>query len=99
MKKPKVYKELDKVRENFPRSPNIADQIPRPEAPPVKMPTRADLFGKPGEPLGTCMKCKKQFPINQLQKIYLDPQSAYWVCGKCGFKKRMREKFSGSLFK
>lgn len=62
-------------------------------------PTRGKIFGEPGKPLGICSgrTCGKTFPLDQLQKYYLDPQTCYWLCPRCQFKKRMREKFNPRL--
>jgi hypothetical protein len=66
-------------------------------APDVKMPTRPDIFGKPEAPLGMCNRCRKNFPIPELQKYFTNPQEAYWLCAKCAFKKRLKEKLSGTF--
>ena len=62
-----------------------------------EIPSRGKIFGQPGKPLGICSKCKKSFQLDQMQKYYLDPQTCYWLCPKCVFKKRMREKFNPRL--
>jgi len=63
----------------------------------VRMPTRGEIYGHPTKPIGICLKCKKMFPTEQLQRYYINPEECYWLCPKCGFKKRMREKFSSRL--
>ena len=69
------------------------------EAPKIKLPSKADVFGHPGKPIGICEKCRKMFPTNELQKYQPSPNESvsFWLCPRCAFKKRMREKFSGKL--
>ena len=65
-----------------------------PEPPKIK---KSDVFGKPGQPLGRCNKCKKYYPIPEMQKFMPTPAESYWLCPKCAWKRRLKEKFSSSI--
>ena len=65
-----------------------------PKPPKIK---RSKVFGRPEQPLGRCKRCKKYFPPTELQKFMPTPSESYWLCPKCFWKRRMKEKFSSSL--
>lgn len=66
-------------------------------APEVKRPTRADVFGPPGDPIGICQQCGKMFPKDQMQIYQPSPKEMFWLCPRCKFKKKMRETFNARL--
>lgn len=70
---------------------------PHVEAPKVEYPRRTELFGKPGQPIGTCSKCKRNFPIAELQEIYFNPKESNWYCPKCMFRRKLKESFAPKL--
>ncbi len=65
-----------------------------PEPPRIK---KTEIFGKPGKPLGRCSKCKKYYNTDELQKYMPSPAESYWLCSKCAWKRRLKEKFSSSI--
>ena len=55
------------------------------------------IFKRPGPPIGTCSRCRRNFPLEELQEYYNNPTDKYWLCGKCRFRKEVRAKFSGKF--